>query len=107
MVSFIGDHREAHGVESICKVLPIAPSTYYEQKARQVDPSRLPARAIRDAELCPEIERVFEENRRVYGAPKVWRQLNREGIEVARCTVERVVSENSNGLPNRHLRYPW
>ena len=51
MVSFIDDHREKHGVEPICKKLPIAPSTYYEQKAREADPSRLPARAVRDAEL--------------------------------------------------------
>jgi len=93
MVSFIDEHREEHGVEPICSQLPIAPSTYHEQKARQADPSRLPARAVRDAELRPEIRRVFEENRQVYGAPKVWRQLNREGIEVARCTVERLMRE--------------
>ena len=68
MVSFIDAHRETHGVESICKQLPIAPSTYYEAKARQADPSRLPPRARRDAELAPEIQRVFEENFRVYGA---------------------------------------
>ena len=93
MVSFIDEHREEHGVEPICKQLPIAPSTYHEQKARQADPSRLPARAVRDAELRPEIVRVFEENRQVYGAPKVWRQLKREGIQVARCTVERLMRE--------------
>ena len=91
MVSFIDDHRETYGVEPICAVLPIAPSTYYEQKARQADPSRLPARARRDAVLCEEIERVFKENRQVYGARKVWRQLGRERIPTARCTVERLM----------------
>jgi hypothetical protein len=75
MVSFIDEHREAYGVESICEVLPIAPSTYYEQKARQADPTRLPARARRDADLCGRIERVWNENRRACGARKVWRQL--------------------------------
>ena len=82
-----------YGVESICKVLPIAPSTYYEEKARQSDPSRLPARAHRDAFLCDEVRRVWEENRMVYGARKVWHQLNREGIPVARCTVERLMGQ--------------
>ena len=88
---FIDDHRDEYGVESICRVLPIAPSTYYEHKAREADPSRLPARARRDAVLGAEIDRVWHENRRVYGARKVWRQLNREGMEVARCTVERLM----------------
>ncbi len=91
MTSFIDDHREAYGVEPICAVLPIAPSTYYEQKARERDPFRVPARARRDAVLSPEIERVWQENRRVYGARKVWRQLNREDVAVARCTVERLM----------------
>jgi transposase InsO family protein len=71
--------------------LPIAPSTYYEHKAREADPERLPARAKRDAWLMPEALRVWQENFRVYGARKVWLQLNREGIEVARCTVERLM----------------
>jgi transposase InsO family protein len=93
MVSFIDDHRQAYGVEPICAVLPIAPSVYYEQKARQRDPSRLPARAKRDAELCPEIDRVWKANRRVYGAHKVWTQMNREGIPVARCTTERLMRD--------------
>ncbi len=91
MTLFIDDHRESYGVEPICKVLPIAPSTYHEQKARQADPSRLPARARRDAVLCEEIERVWKENRQVYGARKVWRQLGRERIPTARCTVERLM----------------
>ena len=72
-------------------MLPIAPSTYYEEKARRADPSRLPARAHRDAFLNEEVRRVWEENRMVYGARKVWRQLNRENLPVARCTVERLM----------------
>lgn len=91
MTVFIDEHREAYGVEPICELLPIAPSIYYEQKARQADPSRLPERVRRDAVLCDEIERVWDENRRLYGARKIWRQLHREGIEVARCTVERLM----------------
>ena len=91
MVAFIDDHREAYGGEPICEVLPIAPSTYYEQKAREVDPSRIPDRLVRDADLRVEIERVWKENRSVYGARKVWLQLKREGFEVARCTVERLM----------------
>jgi transposase InsO family protein len=93
MVAFIDDHREAYGIEPICSVLPIVPSTYYEQKARQVDPSRLPERLIRDVVLREEIERVWKENRSVYGARKVWLQMKREGFEVARCTVERLMRQ--------------
>lgn len=91
MIAFIDAHRDEYGVESICKQLPIAPSTYYQHKGRQVDPSRLPARVQRDAELSGSIRRVWDENFRVYGARKVWRQLHREGISVARCTVERLM----------------
>jgi transposase InsO family protein len=91
MVGFIDDHRETYGVEPICEVLPIAPSSYREQRAREADPSKRPARAVRDAELCEQIERVWKENKSVYGAYKVWRQLNREEISVARCTVERLM----------------
>ena len=93
MTSFIDEHRVAHGVEPICEVLPIAPSTYYEQKARQADPSRLPARARRDATLREQIRRVWQENFSVYGPRKVWRQLSREGVKVARCTVERLMRD--------------
>jgi len=93
MVSFIDTHREAYGVEPICAVLPIAPSMYYEQKARQADPSRLPPRALRDAVLCPEIDRIWRENYQVYGVRKVWRQLHREDVTVARCTVERLMRQ--------------
>ena len=91
MVSFIDAHRDAYGVESICRQLPIAPSTYYEYKAREADPERLPPRAQRDMDLKPEIGRVWDENFQVYGVKKVWRQLNREQIQVARCTVERLM----------------
>jgi transposase InsO family protein len=93
MMAFIDDHRDAYGVEPICSVLPIAPSTYYEHKARQADPSRLPRRSRRDAALMVEIERVWDENRQVYGARKVWRQLHREGFPAARCTVERLMRQ--------------
>ncbi len=93
MVSFLDEHRDEHGVEPICRVLPIALSTYYEQKAREADPSRLPKRAIRDAGLREAIERVWKEHFGVYGARKVWHQLKREEIAVARCTVERLMRE--------------
>jgi transposase InsO family protein len=96
MIGFIDDHREVYGVEPICKVLPIAPSTYRVQVARRRDPATLPARARRDAALMPEIARVFEENFRVYGVRKVWRQLKREGHDLARCTVARLM--HSMGL---------
>jgi len=91
MVRYIDDYRDRFGVEPICRVLPIAPSTYYEMKARQRDPDRLPPRAICDEQLKPEIRRVHAENYGVYGARKVWKQLNREGIRVARCTVARLM----------------
>ena len=91
MISFIDEHRSKYGVEPICKQLPIAPSTYYEYKAREDDPDRLPNRSRRDSALEIDIQRVWEENFEVYGARKVWRQLNRECIEVARCTVERLM----------------
>lgn len=93
MVSFIDEQREAYGVEPICAVLPIAPSTYYERKGQEANRERLSARARRDLELCPEIRRVWDENFRVYGARKVWRQMNREGMKVARCTVERLMRD--------------
>jgi putative transposase len=91
MITFIDDHRKEYGVEPICKALPIAPSTYHEHKARQADPSRLPGRARCDAALRMEIKRVFDANFGVYGVRKVWRQLKREGFDVARCTVARLM----------------
>ena len=91
MVAFIDAHRGRYGVEPICAVLPIAPSTYYEAKARAADPARQPARAQRDVALQPEIRRVWQAQRRVYGVRKVWKQLQREGYPVARCTVARLM----------------
>ena len=93
MVSFIDDHRDSYGVEPICRVLPIAPSTYYEQKAREANPAQLPRRLVRDAVLREEIERVWKLNRSIYGARKVWLQLKREGFDIARCTVERLMAQ--------------
>ena len=93
MIAFIDAHHGVCGVEPICRVLPIAPSTYHEHVARRTDPSRLPARALRDTELRAEIRRVFEQNLGVYGVRKVWRQLQREGIPVARCTVARLMRD--------------
>ena len=91
MIAFIDDHREAHGVEPICKVLPIAPSTYHDHVARRRAPSRRSPRAKRDEALKIEVRRVYEENFRVYGVRKVWRQLRREGFDIARCTVSRLM----------------
>jgi transposase InsO family protein len=91
MVSFIDQHRGEYGVEPICAQLPIAPSTYYHFKACQADPGRRSARTQQDERLSAEIERVWNANFQVYGAEKVWKQLNRERIPVARCTVERLM----------------
>jgi transposase InsO family protein len=82
MIAFIDDHRGAHGVEPICKVLPIAPSTYHAHVAKRRDPARLSARARQDAALKIEVRRVFDQNFSVYGVRKVWRQLRREGFDV-------------------------
>ena len=91
MISFIDAYRDDHGVEPICKVLPIAPSTYHEHARRRRKPETAPPRVKRDAMLMEEIKRVFKENFQVYGVRKVWRQLNREGQGVARCTVSRLM----------------
>ena len=91
MIAFIDDHREVYGVEPICRLLPIAPSTYYAHAAQRADPERLPARARRDAALMVEIRRVWEANFHAYGVRKLWRQLGREGIVAARCTVARLM----------------
>jgi putative transposase len=91
MIAFIDEHRARHGVEPICRVLPIAPSTYHAHAARRADPGKLPARTRRDITLKTEIRRVYDENFRVYGVRKVWRQLLRDGIAVARCTVARLM----------------
>ena len=91
MVDYIDQHRSRFGVEPICSVLPIAPSTYFEHKRKQRNPERRSDRAKRDDVLKLEIRRVWDENFQVYGARKVWKQLNLEAVEVARCTVERLM----------------
>ncbi len=91
MIKFIDDHRSIYGVEPICRVLPIAPSTYYLHVARRKDATKLPARLQKDLLLKTHIQRVWDENYQVVGVRKVWRQLKREGIEVARCTVARLM----------------
>ena len=93
MVSFIDQHRATYGVEPICAVLPIAPSTYFLRKVQQADESTRSARTRWDDELRREIQRVWNEHEQVYGPQKVWKQLRREGIEAARCTVERLMRE--------------
>lgn len=91
MTAFVDEHLGVYGVEPICKVLLIAPSTYYVHTARRTDPAKAPERAQRDEQLCAAIQRAWDENRRVYGLRKVWRQLRRESIGVARCTVARLM----------------
>ena len=91
MNAFVDQHRHTHGVEPICKALQIAPSAYRRHAARRRNPALRCARAQRDEALAPHVERVWQANRRVYGADKVWRQLTREQIVAARCTVERLM----------------
>jgi putative transposase len=91
MIAFVDEHRVTLGVEPICRLLQIAPSTYYAHVTQRDDPAKASARRRRDAELSAAIKRVFEASFEVYGARKIWRQLDREGIEVARCTVERLM----------------
>jgi putative transposase len=93
MVAFIDDHRKTYGVEPICRVLPIAPSTYYRRKAEQRDPGKRSARAQHDEVLRAIIRRIWEENHRVYGPRKVWKQMGRENLRVARCRVRRLMRE--------------
>ena len=93
MVDYIDQHKDRFGVEPICDVLPIAPSTYFDHKDKQRNPEKRSARAKRDEALKPEIQRVWSENFKVYGARKVWLQLNREDIVVARCTVARLMKD--------------
>ncbi|KKC34199.1 transposase [Devosia psychrophila] len=93
MIAFIDEHRDAYGVEPICRVLPIAPSSYHERVAQRRDPGRRSARSRRDEDLKPEVMRVFEENFGVYGVRKVWRQMQREGLDLARCSVARLMRD--------------
>nr|WP_201344128.1 IS3 family transposase [Thiohalobacter sp. COW1] len=89
--AYIDQHRDTYGVEPICKVLQIAPSAYRRHAARRRNPELRSVRAKRDAMLMPHIERIWQANFQVYGADKVWKQMNREGVRVARCTVERLM----------------
>jgi putative transposase len=91
MVRFIDQHRDTYGVEPICALLPIAPSTYFLRKTQQQAPETRSARARRDDELRAAIQRVWDANEQVYGPRKVWKQLRREGLTVARCTVARLM----------------
>ena len=91
MIEFIDDHRESFGVEPICRMLQIAPSTYYEHKTRHAQPDRAPPRIQRDRWLSAEIQRFWDENFGVYGIRKAWRQLYRGAILTARCPVERLM----------------
>lgn len=93
MITFIDEHRDAYGIEPICRVLPIAPSSYHERIAPRRDPGRRSTRSQRDEGLKPEVMRVFAENFGVYGVRKVWRQMQREGFGVARCSVARLMRE--------------
>ena len=91
MVAFIDQHRETYGVEPICAVLPIAPSTYFARKVQQQDATKRSARQRRDADLRTAIQQVWDDNDHVYGPRKIWKQLRRDGHRVARCTVERLM----------------
>ena len=91
MVQFIADHRAVFGVEPICAVLPIAPSTYHRHRHQRTHPTRQSARAQRDDQLRVEIQRVYDAHQQVYGPRKVWKQLRRDGVRVARCTVARLM----------------
>jgi transposase InsO family protein len=93
MIRFVDAYRDDHGVEPICRVLEIAPSTYHAHARRRSQPETAPQRVQRDVELMQEIRRVFDENFQVYGVRKVWRQLRREGFDVARCTVARLMKK--------------
>ncbi|WP_260675107.1 IS3 family transposase [Comamonas aquatica] len=90
---FVDEHRESFGVESICKVLQIAPSGYWRHAAARRNPALRSERSKRADILAPQVQRVWQANMQVYGADKVWRQMNREGVTVARCTVERLMRQ--------------
>ena len=91
MVTFIDDHRKTYGVEPICRMLPIAPSTYFRYKAEQRDPTKRSTRAQRDEVLRAIIRRIWTEHHQVYGPRKVWKQMGREGLHEARCRVRRLM----------------
>ena len=93
MIAFVKDFRREHGVEPICRVLQIAPSTYYERLAIEREPDRASERAKRDAYLRKELKDVWTKNRSVYGVRKLWHAMKREKIDIARCTVERLMRQ--------------
>ena len=93
MTRLMDEHRSVYGVEPICRQLPIAPSTYHQHAARQADPAERPARAQRDNVLCARIQQTWEQNFEVYGVRKLWRELRRQQVDVARCTVERLMKK--------------
>jgi putative transposase len=91
VIAFVDQHRQQHGVEPLCRALQIAPSGYRKHAARKRNPALLPPRAKRDGVLTPQVQQAWDSNRQVYGAVKVWRQLRRQQVLVARCTVERLM----------------
>ena len=93
MVRFIDDHRATYGVEPICAVVPIAPSTYFRCRTQQEDPTKRSVRARRDDDFRVDIRRIWDANFQVYGPRKVWRELRRAGVDVARCTVTRLMRD--------------
>ena len=97
MMAFIDAHREDLGIEPICRELAIAPSSYHEHAARLADPGRRPARARRDDEMQAQIKRVHDASFGLYGTRKVWHQLRREGVVIAKCTVERLIHARRPG----------
>ena len=107
MVRFIDDHRDVYGVELICAAVPIAPSTYFLYKARDADPTRRSTRAQRDDALRVIIRRIWTEQFQVYGPRKVWRQMGREGLRVARCRVRRLMREMELAGAVRGRDLPW
>jgi len=93
MVVFIDQHRQTYGVESICRIMPIAPSTYFRRKAEQADPAKRSIRARGDAVLKAIIQRIWTEHDRAHGSRKVWKQMGREGLREARCRVRRLMRD--------------
>ena len=93
MIAFIKEHRDVCGVEPICRVLQIAPSTFYKHLAVERDPGLASDRTKRDAELRPEMKQVWEDNRSVYGARQLWHAMKRKRFDVACCTVERLMRD--------------
>ena len=90
-MSFIDSHREELSIEPICHELAVAPSSYHEHAARLADPQLRSARARRDDEIREQIKRVHDDSSGLYGTRKVWHQMRREGVKVAKCTVERLM----------------